>query len=146
MVHQGLDPSATEAPLQAVSVAPPDEPVLLVTPRARLSTSAVFAAWDAAPDTHGAAADAVERLIESFAAGMTGEALASRAGELRDANDLWRPAAGIVPEPTWRNDAGSTRAAARIPGIESDQRCVVAAGVAHGREVSGACSCRSIRR
>ncbi len=88
----------------------PPAGVLLVTPPARLATAAVFARLDAstptpgtsAPDDDrarmaGASAEAVAALADRLRAGLDGAGLASAAAFLRDANDLWAPAAALAP-------------------------------------------------
>ena len=84
--------------------------VLLVTPPVRLATAAVFARLDASTPaagpsaldlewapTAGASAEAVATLADRLRAGLDGAGLASAAAALRDANDLWAPAASMAP-------------------------------------------------
>jgi 4-diphosphocytidyl-2-C-methyl-D-erythritol kinase len=84
---------------------PPPSPaagVLLVTPPERLSTSAVFATFDGlsgardkeALDRRSAPIDDV---VASLRTGLGGPELAALAPRLRDANDLWAPAARLSP-------------------------------------------------
>jgi 4-diphosphocytidyl-2-C-methyl-D-erythritol kinase len=79
--------------------APAGDPgVLLVTPRARLSTGAVFAAHDARPSTRSSARTMTSELAARMNRGLDGATLAALARDLRDANDLWKPAIWLQPE------------------------------------------------
>jgi 4-diphosphocytidyl-2-C-methyl-D-erythritol kinase len=78
---------------------------LLVTPPQPLSTPAVFAELDRVPTAgRGAlenASDSVARvaaLAATLGAGTDAAALAAAAADLRDANDLWAPAARLMPQ------------------------------------------------
>ena len=71
--------------------------VLLVTPRARLPTGSVFAAWDARPRTPGSARGATSELAARMSRELEAAALAALAVELREANDLWEAAASLDP-------------------------------------------------
>jgi 4-diphosphocytidyl-2-C-methyl-D-erythritol kinase len=71
--------------------------VLLVTPRTRLSTAAVFAAFDDQHVTAGTADRRTEELAEEMASGMAGAALAAWTDRLADANDLWVAATAVEP-------------------------------------------------
>jgi 4-diphosphocytidyl-2-C-methyl-D-erythritol kinase len=84
---------------------PPPAPaagVLLVTPRERLATAAVFAALERDPgardrvglDRRHATIDA---LADRLRAGLGGRDLAALAPRLRDANALWGPATRLLP-------------------------------------------------
>ena len=75
----------------------PPAGVLLVTPATRLATATVFDAFDRLPRASISATDAVERLARAMGAGLTGEALATLAAGLRDANDLWPAAVSVLP-------------------------------------------------
>jgi 4-diphosphocytidyl-2-C-methyl-D-erythritol kinase len=84
-------------PLRGLRGEPPG--VLLVTPPVRLSTPAVFEAWDAGARVGGSAARMTsEHLAGELGAGMTAEQLLTRAGVLASANDLLPAAATILPE------------------------------------------------
>jgi 4-diphosphocytidyl-2-C-methyl-D-erythritol kinase len=71
--------------------------VLLVTPPWRLSTPAVFAAFDERPQPSGVISEATDALADALVSGVTGEALATRTRDLRDANDLWPAAVALAP-------------------------------------------------
>lgn len=71
--------------------------VLLVTPSERLSTAAVFGELDRGPATRSSAAEATEALVAALAAGVDGRGLVALAPMLRNANDLWAPAARLSP-------------------------------------------------
>jgi 4-diphosphocytidyl-2-C-methyl-D-erythritol kinase len=83
-----------------------DPAVLLVTADARLSTAVVFRAFAAAAEggagpvgTGSSSAAATARdLAAALEAGLDAEAFAGWAPRLRDANDLWPAAAGLLPE------------------------------------------------
>ena len=75
----------------------PPAGVLLVTPPTRLATASVFDAFDRLPPTTTKSTDAVDPLAREMRPGLTGEALAALAPNLRDANDLWPAAASILP-------------------------------------------------
>jgi 4-diphosphocytidyl-2-C-methyl-D-erythritol kinase len=80
---------------------------LLVTSEEGLSTTDVFAALDASGTNlpaSSAAATAYE-LAGALDAGLDAEAFAGWAARLRDANDLWAPAARLRPELRTRRDA-----------------------------------------
>ena len=67
--------------------------LLLVTPRHRLATATVFAELDSRSIEPFAADEATELLVAALRSGIDGTALAGLASALRDANDLWAPAA-----------------------------------------------------
>lgn len=80
--------------------------VLLVTPRAQLSTRAVFARHDElaarGPDRRMSVSG---DLADAFQSGLTADELCGWAGRLRDANDLWPDAASLEPSlPPLRDD------------------------------------------
>jgi 4-diphosphocytidyl-2-C-methyl-D-erythritol kinase len=82
----------------------PPAGVLLVTPAERLATATVFDAFDRLARSTAATA-AVERLSDAMGTGLTGEALATHADGLRDANDLWPAAVEVLPTlATMRDD------------------------------------------
>ena len=78
---------------------PPDGAVgvLLVTPSERLSTAAVFGEFDRGPTATSSAGEATDALVSALAAGVDGSGLVALAPMLRDANDLWAPAARLSP-------------------------------------------------
>jgi 4-diphosphocytidyl-2-C-methyl-D-erythritol kinase len=80
-----------------------DPAALLVTALAGLSTGDVFGALDAAGPADPAAggmrtAATARALAAALEAGLDAAAFAGWAGRLRDANDLWAPAATLRPE------------------------------------------------
>ncbi len=84
-------------PLRGIRGEPPG--VVLVTPAVRVSTPAVFEAWDAGARIAGSAARmSSEHLAGELGAGMTADQLMTRAGVLASANDLLPAAAALVPE------------------------------------------------
>jgi 4-diphosphocytidyl-2-C-methyl-D-erythritol kinase len=76
-----------------------DPAVLLVTPRMRLSTAEVFAAFDRLPARarSAGAAQVVDELAAALESGMDGRSLAGWADRLREANDLWPAAVSLAP-------------------------------------------------
>lgn len=70
--------------------------ILLVTPSARLSTADVFAEYDRAPSA--GALERVDEVVALLREGVDGMMLAASTAVLRDANDLWPPAARLLPE------------------------------------------------
>ncbi len=73
--------------------------VLLTIPDFPLDTPAVYARYDELGETTSAEVPSVsEALADAFRAGIDGTGLASWAGRLRDANDLWPAARSIKPE------------------------------------------------
>jgi 4-diphosphocytidyl-2-C-methyl-D-erythritol kinase len=70
--------------------------LLLVTPRERLSTADVFAAFDRL-DAPTCADQVVDELAEAFERGLDPPTLAGWAARLRDANDLWPAAVSLQP-------------------------------------------------
>jgi 4-diphosphocytidyl-2-C-methyl-D-erythritol kinase len=87
--------------LEPLPAAHPGAGVLLVTPPERLSTGAVFAALaeESSPhdgDPEGRLA-AIDELARSLRVGLAGPHLAALAPRLRDANELWAPAARLLP-------------------------------------------------
>ena len=96
----GLDAALVEGigeRLRPLSAPVPPAGLLLITPRERLSTAAVFAELDRMP-AHGSGAlhrvDEVADLLREQVDGMT---LAAITALLHDANDLWAPAARLSP-------------------------------------------------
>lgn len=82
-----------------VSPLPSPEPaagILLVTPRKRLATAAVFAEYDRLPAT--GALERVDEIAALLREGLDGLTLAATTAVLRDANDLWPPASRLLPE------------------------------------------------
>ncbi len=73
--------------------------VLLVSPKLRLRTRAVFGALDAMAPAGRAeeSAAVVESLASALRSGLEAGALAEWAVPLRDANDLWRAAVALAP-------------------------------------------------
>ncbi len=72
--------------------------VLLVTPPARLSTGAVFAAFDKLGPSGDTAARMTRRLADALSRGMDAPQLVDEAASLRRANDLWPAATQLQPE------------------------------------------------
>ncbi|MEX1294987.1 MAG: hypothetical protein AB1Z67_02335, partial [Candidatus Limnocylindrales bacterium] len=70
--------------------------ILLVTPSVRLSTADVFAEYDRAPSA--GALERVDEVVALLREGVDGMMLAASTAVLRDANDLWPPAARLLPE------------------------------------------------
>ena len=73
----------------------PPAGLVLVTPRERLSTAAVFAEYDRAP-TSGALAR-VDEIAGTLRESIDGMTLAATTAMLREANDLWAPASRLSP-------------------------------------------------
>ncbi len=73
----------------------PDPPagLVLITPRERLSTAAVFAEYDRTPS--GAALERVDEVAGTLREEVDGMTLAATTVMLREANDLWAPAARL---------------------------------------------------
>lgn len=71
--------------------------ILLLVPRERLATSAVFAAWDQLRPPDGHARRTAETLAERFASGVTAAGLSDTAADLAAANDLWPAAVALSP-------------------------------------------------
>jgi 4-diphosphocytidyl-2-C-methyl-D-erythritol kinase len=71
--------------------------VLLVTPPYRLSTAAVFAAFDDVRRHVTGASGMTLHIAQRLGAGLTGRDLAALAVDLRDANDLWSAATRVAP-------------------------------------------------
>ena len=131
----------------------PDPPagVLLVTPRRRLATADVFAAWDAAARAPANVPAAVERLATRLASGITGAEAAGLADELRHANGLWHAAAPLAPElvglraeleaelrrPVLMTGSGSTLLALYPSGLAADDAALALAASASA-SVAGA--------
>lgn len=89
--------------LDALPAPEPPAGILLVTPRDRLSTAAVFAALQGfrgvTPDDDQQDGLAhIDELVRALRAGVGGAELASLAVRLRDANDLWKPATRLQPD------------------------------------------------
>jgi 4-diphosphocytidyl-2-C-methyl-D-erythritol kinase len=81
-------------PLRAPS---PPAGVLLVTRAERLATAAVFAELDRVGSSRRAADPSIEAVAQALAQGTDGTRLATLAGRLRDANDLWSAASRLQP-------------------------------------------------
>ncbi|MEX1344129.1 MAG: 4-(cytidine 5'-diphospho)-2-C-methyl-D-erythritol kinase [Candidatus Limnocylindrales bacterium] len=95
----GHPASLVEGIGERVSPLPSTEPaagILLVTPSARLSTADVFAEYDRAPSA--GALERVDEVVALLREGVDGMMLAASTAVLRDANDLWPPAARLLPE------------------------------------------------
>jgi 4-diphosphocytidyl-2-C-methyl-D-erythritol kinase len=69
--------------------------LVLITPRERLSTAAVFAEYDRAPA--GGALERVDEVAELLREEVDGLTLAATTAMLREANDLWAPASRLLP-------------------------------------------------
>jgi 4-diphosphocytidyl-2-C-methyl-D-erythritol kinase len=69
--------------------------IVLITPRARLSTAAVFAEFDRQPSS--GALEPVDELAELLRAQVDGQTLAATTARLGQANDLWAPAVRLLP-------------------------------------------------
>lgn len=82
------------APLPAPS---PPAGVVLITPGRRLSTAAVFAELDREPSAGGPAAERVDEVAGLLREDVDGMTLAATTAMLREANDLWAPAARLSP-------------------------------------------------
>ncbi len=89
----------------------PDPPagILLVTPRERLSTAAVFAQYDREPAS--GALERVDEVASLLGDGVDGLTLAATTALLKEANDLWLPALRLLP-----GLAAMRQAVARIIG------------------------------
>ena len=93
---------------------PAPEPVaglVLITPRERLSTPAVFAEYDRERPLGSTAAEHASELADVLREGIDGMTLAATTTMLREANDLWAPAARLSPGLVAARDA-----AARVLG------------------------------
>jgi 4-diphosphocytidyl-2-C-methyl-D-erythritol kinase len=75
----------------------PPAGVVLVTPRERLATTAVFAELDREADHGATAAARVDEVADLLREGVDGMTLAAASSMLRDANDLWAPAIRLSP-------------------------------------------------
>jgi 4-diphosphocytidyl-2C-methyl-D-erythritol kinase len=90
--------------LDALPAPDPPAGILLVTPRDRLSTAAVFAALEGFrgetrdDDDQRDGVAHIDELVRELRAGIGGAELASLAARLRDANDLWEPATRLQPD------------------------------------------------
>jgi 4-diphosphocytidyl-2-C-methyl-D-erythritol kinase len=81
--------------LQPLSPPEPAAGVLLITPAQRLSTADVFAELDRGPVSATAALERVGELARLLRDEVDGITLAATTAMLRDANDLWPPAARL---------------------------------------------------
>jgi len=75
----------------------PPAGLVLVTPQPRLSTAAVFAEHDRVPLTDSSAAERAAELADLLRERIDGMTLAATTALLREANDLWTPAARLSP-------------------------------------------------
>jgi 4-diphosphocytidyl-2-C-methyl-D-erythritol kinase len=73
----------------------PPAGILLVTPRARLSTAAVFAEYDRQPAT--GALERVDEVASILREAVDGMTLAATTAMLKEANDLWPAAQRLLP-------------------------------------------------
>ena len=73
----------------------PPAGILLITPRERLSTAAVFTEYDRVPAT--AAFERVDEVADLLREDIDGMTLAATTTMLRQANDLWAPASRLLP-------------------------------------------------
>ncbi len=89
----------------------PEAGLILITPRERLSTAAVFAEFDRGPVIASSTAERVDEAAAVLREGVDGMTLAATTAMLREANDLWAPAARLSP-----GLADAREAAARILG------------------------------
>ncbi len=98
---------------QVVPLPVPEPPagLVLITPRERLSTAAVFAEYDRLPPDGPGAIDGVDEVADLLRENVEGSTLAAATAMLRDANDLWAPASRLSPGLMAARDA-----AARILG------------------------------
>jgi len=82
-----------------VPLPPPDPPagLLLITPRQRLSTAAVFAELDRQPIRDIGAGARVDEMAALLRGGIDGPALSAATRRLGDTNDLWAPATRLSP-------------------------------------------------
>lgn len=76
----------------------PPAGLVLITPRQRLSTADVFAEFDRGPGAGAAAAERVAEVADLLREGIDGMTLAAATMMLREANDLWAPAARLSPD------------------------------------------------
>jgi 4-diphosphocytidyl-2-C-methyl-D-erythritol kinase len=97
--------------LQPLPAPSPPAGLVLITPRQRLSTAAVFAAFDRLPRAEGVARACVDEIADLLREGVDAAMLAATCARLRDANDLWPAAAELSPELASARDA-----AARVLG------------------------------
>lgn len=94
----GHPASLVEGIGEHVTPLPAPEPaagILLVTPRDRLSTAAVFAEYDREPAA--GALERVDEIVSLLREGVEGMTLAATTAMLREANDLWPPAQRLLP-------------------------------------------------
>ena len=92
-----------------VALSPPQPPVglLLITPQRRLSTPGVFAELDR-QGLHGlGASERVDEIAALLRAEVDAATLAATMETLREANDLWAPAAHLSPGLAATRDAAS---------------------------------------
>lgn len=97
-VGEGLRPLAAPHPVAGI---------LLIVPAHRLSTSAVFADYDADPELAGGATQRVDELASLLRDGIDGMTLAATTAMLSDTNDLWTPAVRLSPSLAGLREAAS---------------------------------------
>jgi 4-diphosphocytidyl-2-C-methyl-D-erythritol kinase len=93
--------------LQPLGAPDPEAGIVLVTLPERLSTSAVFAAFDAGPKADSVAGGRVDELARLLSGPIDGTTLAMTTDRLRDANDLWPPASRLSPSLAGAREAAS---------------------------------------
>lgn len=93
--------------LQPLPAPRPPAGVLLITPPGRLSTASVFAEFDRHPGPVSVATERVHQLAGILREGVDGPTLAATTPMLRDANDLWAPAARCSPSLSAARDAAA---------------------------------------
>jgi len=81
--------------LLPLPAADPPAGIVLITPRGRLSTADVFAEYDRDPS--GTALERVNEVADLLREEVNGLTLAATTAMLREANDLWAPAARLSP-------------------------------------------------
>lgn len=87
----------------------PPAGLLLITPSARLSTADVFAEFDRVAAVGTVADERVTEVAELLREGIDGMTLAATTAMLREANDLWAPAARLSPGLRAMREAGERR-------------------------------------
>ncbi len=85
----------------------PPAGVVLITPRQRLSTAAVFAEYDRKPGDGVGARVQVDEVADLLRDGVDGMTLAATTAMLREANDLWPPASRLSPGLSAARDAAA---------------------------------------
>ncbi len=93
--------------LQPLGAPDPQAGIVLVTLPERLSTSAVFAAFDAGPKADNVAGGRVDELARMLSSPIDGTTLAMTTDMLRDANDLWPAATRLSPSLAGAREAAS---------------------------------------